>query len=155
MLNFLSPRGRISRAPYALAMLVILLLLAATVFVPALGWVRAAYEDGRTRFSIGPGLPPAVPLLWLLACLQLNRIRDMGVSSLWALAPIAVLAIMASVIQLTDGFYILLLAGLMGDESVRRLMPITHWPSFLAMAWAGLSCLGGIGWLALAPGRKL
>ena len=51
MLNFLSPRGRISRAPYALAMLVILLLLAATVFVPALGWVRAAYEDGRTRFS--------------------------------------------------------------------------------------------------------
>ena len=154
MLNYVSPRGRLGRGPYALAMMLVLLLLAATVAVPALGWVRAAYEGGRTRFSAGPGLLPAILLFWPLACLQLNRLRDMGASVWWALAPVAVLAAAAAIIQLTDGFRILIHAGLMGDAAVRYWMPVTFWPSFSAMAWAALAGLGGVGWLSFAPTRR-
>lgn len=155
MLNFLSPRGRIDQGPYALAMLVVLLLLATTLLVPALGWLDIkSVGDNKAVWIPRPGLIGAIPLLWPLTCLQLGRLHDMGVSRWWALAPVAVLTAAFTFIQMTDGVNGLLFGWLQGDETLRSQMFWAFPGSHLALAWAAAACLGGIGWLSIAPGRK-
>ncbi|MBX3479767.1 MAG: DUF805 domain-containing protein [Caulobacter sp.] len=154
MLNFFSPQGRIGRGPYALGMLIVLLLLGLTLFVPTLGWLNVVPVGGREPlWSPRPGLIGAVPLLWPLACLQLNRLRDMGASGWWALAPVAVLAAAVTFVQMTDGVNGLLLGWIRGDEALRSQMFWAFPGSHLALIWATVLLIGGIGWLSLVPSR--
>ncbi len=151
MQTYLSPRGRLGRAPYAIAMLVVLLLLAATLFVPALGWVMP--HRNPIQWSLRPGLVPAFLLLWPLACLQLNRLRDMGFVSWWALLPVVILTIAGAIIQFTDSIDTVLIGWMLGGAELRSQMVWTFPISHLAFAWAMIACLGGVGWLSVAPSR--
>ena len=155
MLNYISPRGRLGRGAYALAMLAILILLAASLLVPGLGWFDLILRANRNpAFRPLPGLIGAILLLWPLTCLQLNRLRDMGQSLWWALAPVAVLAVVWAWVTLTDGVSGPLIGWLRGGETLRSQMFWAFPGSHLAFAWGVATCLGGIGWLCFAPPKR-